>query len=62
MTPRRTQRTATVIGSGIAKGRILSIDVVDAEAAPGVLAIVTAKTAGDLGQGRSQHGEASGRA
>jgi xanthine dehydrogenase YagR molybdenum-binding subunit len=36
------------IGSGIAKGRILSIDVVDAEAAPGVLAIVTAKTAGDL--------------
>jgi xanthine dehydrogenase YagR molybdenum-binding subunit len=37
-----------VVGSGIAKGRILSIDVVDAEAAPGVLAIVTAKTAGDL--------------
>ena len=37
-----------VIGSGIAKGRILSIDVVDAESAPGVLAIVTAKTAGDL--------------
>ena len=37
-----------LIGSGIAKGRILSIDVVDAEAAPGVLAIVTAKTAGDL--------------
>jgi xanthine dehydrogenase YagR molybdenum-binding subunit len=37
-----------VVGSAIAKGRILSIDVIDAESAPGVLAIVTAKTAGDL--------------
>ncbi len=30
-----------VIGSAIAKGRIASIDVIDAKAAPGVLAIVT---------------------
>src|SRR5688572_9678302 len=30
-----------VIGSAIAKGRIASIDVIDARAAPGVLAIVT---------------------
>jgi xanthine dehydrogenase YagR molybdenum-binding subunit len=37
-----------VVGAGIGKGRILSIDTVDAEAAPGVVAIVTAKTAGDL--------------
>ncbi|MPZ20176.1 MAG: molybdopterin-dependent oxidoreductase [Luteitalea sp.] len=37
-----------VIGSAIAKGRIASIDVSDARSAPGVLAIVTAKTAGSL--------------
>jgi xanthine dehydrogenase YagR molybdenum-binding subunit len=37
-----------VIGSGIARGRILSIDDLDARSAPGVLAIVTASTAGPL--------------
>jgi xanthine dehydrogenase YagR molybdenum-binding subunit len=40
-----------VIGSAIAKGRIASIDVNDARSAPGVLAIVTASTAGPLGKG-----------
>jgi xanthine dehydrogenase YagR molybdenum-binding subunit len=33
-----------VIGSAIAKGRIASIDTIDAKAAPGVLAIVTTNT------------------
>jgi xanthine dehydrogenase YagR molybdenum-binding subunit len=37
-----------VIGSTIAKGRIASIDVIDARSAPGVLAIVTANNAGQL--------------
>ena len=37
-----------VLGSAIAKGRIRSIDVSDAKAAPGVLAIVTADNAGPL--------------
>lgn len=37
-----------VVGSAIAKGRISAIDVIDAEAAPGVLAIVTANNAGQL--------------
>jgi xanthine dehydrogenase YagR molybdenum-binding subunit len=40
-----------VIGSAIAKGRIASIDLTDAKAAPGVLAIVTAKNAGKLDKG-----------
>ena len=40
-----------VIGSAIAKGRIASINVRDAKAAPGVLAIVTAENAGQLGKG-----------
>lgn len=39
-----------VVGSAIAKGRILSIDVVDAHAATGVLAVVTARNAGALGK------------
>jgi xanthine dehydrogenase YagR molybdenum-binding subunit len=39
-----------VVGSAIAKGRILSIDDTDAKSAPGVLAIVTASTAGPLGK------------
>ena len=30
-----------VIGSAIAKGRIASIDIIDAKSAPGVLAVVT---------------------
>jgi xanthine dehydrogenase YagR molybdenum-binding subunit len=40
-----------VVGSAIAKGRIASIDLTDASAAPGVLAIVTAENAGNLGKG-----------
>ena len=40
-----------VVGSAIAKGRIASIDLGDAKAAPGVLAIVTADNAGKLGKG-----------
>src|SRR5438105_5237860 len=37
-----------VVGSAIAKGRIASIDLTRAKAAPGVLAIVTAQNAGKL--------------
>ncbi|NDZ14847.1 xanthine dehydrogenase [Variovorax sp. WS11] len=40
-----------VVGSGIAKGRIASMDLSAARAAPGVLAIVTADNAGTLGKG-----------
>ena len=40
-----------VVGSAIAKGRIASMDVSRAKAAPGVLAIVTAREAGALGRG-----------
>jgi len=39
-----------VVGSAIAKGRIASIDLGRAKAAPGVLAVVTADSAGPLGQ------------
>ncbi|KFC69309.1 Aerobic-type carbon monoxide dehydrogenase, large subunit CoxL/CutL-like protein [Bosea sp. LC85] len=41
-----------VLGAAIAKGRILSIDLKEARAAPGVLAIVTASDAGKLGKGK----------
>lgn len=41
-----------MIGSAIAKGRINNIDLEDAKAAPGVLAIVTAANAGKLGKGK----------
>ncbi|MBS7538851.1 aldehyde oxidoreductase molybdenum-binding subunit PaoC [Ancylobacter lacus] len=41
-----------VIGAGIAKGRIAGIDTAAAGRAPGVLAIVTAATAGPLGKGK----------
>jgi xanthine dehydrogenase YagR molybdenum-binding subunit len=41
-----------VVGSSIAKGRITSIDLARARAAPGVLAIVTADNAGKLGKGK----------
>ena len=41
-----------VVGSAIAKGRIESIDLGAAKAAPGVLAIVTAENAGKLGKGK----------
>jgi xanthine dehydrogenase YagR molybdenum-binding subunit len=40
-----------VVGSAIAKGRIASIDLSGAEAAAGVIAIVTADNAGNLGKG-----------
>ena len=40
-----------VVGSAIAKGRIKSIDLGDAKASPGVLAIVTADNAGKLDKG-----------
>lgn len=39
-----------VVGAAIAKGRIASLDLLDVKAAPGVLAVVTAKNAGPLGQ------------
>jgi xanthine dehydrogenase YagR molybdenum-binding subunit len=41
-----------VVGSAIAKGRIASIDLAEARRASGVLAIVTAETAGKLGKGK----------
>jgi len=41
-----------IVGSAIPKGRIESIDLSAAKAAPGVLAIVTARTAGKLGKGK----------
>lgn len=40
-----------VIGAGIAKGHIASMDLGAARRAPGVLAIVTARNAGKLGKG-----------
>ncbi|HEX8484059.1 aldehyde oxidoreductase molybdenum-binding subunit PaoC [Sphingomonas sp.] len=40
-----------VVGSAIAKGRINAIDLAEAKAAPGVIAIVTADSAGKLGKG-----------
>ncbi|SMF89212.1 xanthine dehydrogenase YagR molybdenum-binding subunit [Azospirillum oryzae] len=41
-----------IVGSAIAKGRIAAMDLADAKAAPGVLAVVTAETAGPLGKGK----------
>jgi xanthine dehydrogenase YagR molybdenum-binding subunit len=41
-----------VVGSAIAKGRIRAIDVKEARRSPGVIAIVTAETAGKLGKGK----------
>lgn len=40
-----------VIGAGIAKGRIMSMELEAARRAPGVLAIVTAANAGKLAKG-----------
>src|ERR1044071_7607282 len=42
-----------VVGAAIAKGRIASMDLAAAKAAPGVIAIVTADNAGKLGKGKS---------
>ncbi|MTV40932.1 aldehyde oxidoreductase molybdenum-binding subunit PaoC [Duganella radicis] len=41
-----------VVGAGIAKGRIVSMDINDARRAPGVLTVVTADSAGKLGKGK----------
>ncbi|MBA2935905.1 xanthine dehydrogenase family protein molybdopterin-binding subunit [Sphingomonas sp. CGMCC 1.13654] len=41
-----------IVGAGIAKGRIVSMDLAAARAAPGVIAIVTAANAGKLGKGK----------
>ena len=41
-----------VVGSTVAKGRITAMDVADAKAAPGVIAVVTAENAGTLGKGK----------
>ncbi|MEG3087640.1 aldehyde oxidoreductase molybdenum-binding subunit PaoC [Sphingomonas sp. PB4P5] len=40
-----------IVGSAIAKGRINAIDLAEAKAAPGVIAIVTAENAGKLAKG-----------
>jgi xanthine dehydrogenase YagR molybdenum-binding subunit len=42
-----------ILGSAIAKGRIGSIDVAEAKAAPGVITIVTWQNAGKLGKAKS---------
>ena len=47
------QAYGDVVGAAIAKGRIASMDLAAAKAAPGVLAIVTAENAGKLGKGNS---------
>ena len=41
-----------ILGAGIAKGRIASMDLSAARSVPGVLAIVTAENAGPLGKGK----------
>src|SRR3954451_2865800 len=41
-----------IVGSAIPKGRIVSMDLAAARAAPGVITIVTAQNAGKLGKGR----------
>src|SRR3954470_678747 len=41
-----------IVGSAIAKGRIVSMDLSAAKAAPGVIAIVNAQNAGKLGKGK----------
>lgn len=40
-----------IVGAGIAKGRIASMDLTMAKAAPGVLSIITAENAGKLSKG-----------
>ncbi len=41
-----------IVGAGIAKGSIVSMDIAAAKAAPGVIAVVTAENAGKLGKGK----------
>jgi len=47
------QAYGVILGSAIAKGRITSMDLDEARAAPGVLAIVNAANAGKLGKGKN---------
>lgn len=46
------QAYGVVVGSAIAKGRISSMSLGDAESAPGVICVVTAANAGKLGKGK----------
>ena len=48
----QNQAHGYIVGSAIAKGRIVSMDLAAAKAAPGVIAIVTAQNAGKLGKGK----------
>ena len=41
-----------VVGAAVGKGRIAAMDLAAAQASPGVLAIVTARSAGKLGKGK----------
>jgi len=41
-----------IVGSAIAKGRIKSMNLAEAQREPGVIAIVTAESAGKLGKGK----------
>ena len=41
-----------IVGSAIGKGRIRSMNLTEAQRAPGVIAIVTAENAGKLGKGK----------
>src|SRR4051812_25720084 len=44
-----------ILGSAVAKGRIVSIDLADAKAAPGVIAIITTLDMPRLGRGRMNY-------
>jgi xanthine dehydrogenase YagR molybdenum-binding subunit len=50
--PKGKPAYGVIVGAGIAKGKISSIDMAAAQKAPGVLAIVTAANAGKLGKGK----------
>jgi len=47
----RNPAYGVIVGSAIARGRIVAMDLGAAKAAPGVLAIVTSRNAGKLGKG-----------
>lgn len=47
----KNQAYGHIIGAGIGKGRIVSMDLAAARGAPGVLAVVTAENAGKLAKG-----------
>src|ERR1700716_1868258 len=46
-----------IVGSAIAKGRIGFIDLAQAKAAPGVIAIVTRQNAGKLGKAKRNYAD-----